>query len=94
MSAASRQRAATHSIDFRTVFWNGQRYYFTATQSMIVGMLWRQWEEDPEHEVGSETLLQGAGAESRCLSMLFANHPAWKVLIVPGCRQGSYRLST
>lgn len=89
--APERPRVARHSPDFRTVWWYGQKYTFTATQAAVVRILWEAKENDTP-DVGQAELLTSVGAESPRLVDVFKRSPAWGVVIVPGERAGSYRL--
>jgi hypothetical protein len=81
-----------HSPDFRSVRWLGESYDFTAAQAVIVGMLWDAWERRTP-DVGHETLLSGAGLETRRLADVFKGHPAWGTMIISGGTKGAARLS-
>ena len=85
---------ARHSPDFCSVLWNGVEHSFTPMQAAIVEMLWKALANDTP-DVHASTLL--AHAESKLqkdrLQPLFCRHPAWKTMIVPGKRRGTYRLA-
>jgi hypothetical protein len=83
--------SARHSTDFRSVYWFGTDYTFTATQAACVAALWTAWENGTP-DVSQEHVLAQAGAESQRLSDVFSGHSAWKTLIVAGGSKGAYRL--
>jgi hypothetical protein len=82
---------ARHSPDFRSVHWYGKDYAFTASQAACVRVLWAAWETRTP-DVGQETILVEAGAESKRLSHIFKRHPAWGTMIQPGRTKGAFRL--
>lgn len=79
------------SVDFRSVYWYGDSYTFTATQAACVRVLWEALENGTE-EIGQALVLTEAGSECDRLSALFTGHPAWGAMIVPGKSRGSFRL--
>lgn len=85
-----------HSPDFTTVNWHGELFTFTPYQRAIVAVLWEAMEKGVPF-VGGQTLLEAAECESKRLAGIFADHPAWKRLVVPGpmCGgpAGTYRLA-
>lgn len=92
---------ATHSQDYRSVNWFGEKYQFSPTQAACVHCLWEAWEEGTP-AVGQETILQNAGSESKRLVELFKGgsskkgrsrmHAAWGTMIVPGEKKGLFQL--
>lgn len=81
----------SHSADFRSVHWFGIDYTFSPTQAAIVRQLWQAW-EDGVPELGTATLLEGAGSECERIPPLFQGNPAWGVMIVRGEGKGTFRL--
>ncbi|HEY7315215.1 MAG TPA: hypothetical protein VH643_38135 [Gemmataceae bacterium] len=83
---------ARHSEDFRWVKWFGTVFTFTPVQAACVRVLWEAWQHQTP-EVGQETILMKAGAESKRLSDIFKRHAAWRTMIVPGSTRGAYMLA-
>lgn len=90
-TAVPRREEVIYSPDCRSVRWFGSDYSFTPTQAAIVAELLRAWKQGTP-DVGHETLLQKAGAETQRLADLFRNHLAWRTMIVPGSTKGTSRL--
>lgn len=96
-------RTPSHSPDFTSVDWFGQRYTFAkGNQAQAVRVLWEVWESGG-HSVTHETI--GARIDSRAsrfeLAKVFRRkavgggyepHPAWRTMIQPDSK-GSYRLT-
>jgi hypothetical protein len=83
---------ARHSPDFRSVYWFGQEYSFTANQAACVRLLWEAWENGTP-ELSGPKILEEADIDQDRLSAVFRDHPAWKTMIRPGHTKGAYRLS-
>jgi len=83
---------ARHSPDFRSVYWFGQEYSFTANQAACVRLLWEAWENGTP-ELSGAKILEEADIDQDRLSAVFRDHPAWKTMIRPGHTKGAYRLS-
>lgn len=81
-----------HSVDFASVFWEGDKYTFTAAQSQVIRLLWEAM-DNLTNEVRQETLLEAASSDSDSIKELFRGHPAWSKLIIPGATKGTYRLA-
>jgi hypothetical protein len=92
IGSVSPESNCRHSRDFRSVVWYGTSYSFTSTQAPAVKILWEAWSNGTP-EVGQLSILESIGSESRRLSDLFANSPAWKTMIVDGKTKGAYCLS-
>lgn len=80
-----------HSVDYRSVQWEGREFVFSPNQAAVVKVLWEAM-EDGTPEVGGDTLLEAAGSEAVRMRDVFRDHPAWGSLIVPGARR-TYRLA-
>lgn len=96
--AAENERTAEvssvrHSPDFRSVYWFGEPYSFTANQAPVVRMLYENWRAET-FDVGDETLLAAVDSEAppQRLSVLFRNSSAWNTMIVAGDTKGTHRL--
>ena len=63
------------------VWSNGERYYFSRKQKLVVRRLWEAWESG-RPEVDQSALLRAADSDSLRLVDLFRSHPAWNTLIV------------
>ncbi|HPC93325.1 MAG TPA: hypothetical protein PLU87_00150 [Sedimentisphaerales bacterium] len=83
--------SATHSPDFRSVYWYGQTYTFTPSQAACVKVLWESWERKCP-DVGDATLLEAAECDTKRLDHLFRDHRAWGAMIVKGRGKGTHRL--
>lgn len=79
-----------HAADFSCVTWRGEEFTFAPTQAAIVRQLWEA-KERGEPGLRNETLLEGAGSESRRVLDVFKHHPAWGVMIT--CSAGVCRLA-
>ena len=97
----ARTSGRLHSTDFRSVSWDGEQFYFTATQAAAVRVLWTAWQRGTP-DLGELTILDQAGssmADSRHgrLRDLFRSgrkmHPAWNKMIVAGATKGAFRLA-
>lgn len=84
--------AVRHSPDFRSVNWFGKTYSFGPNQAACVKVLLGAWQSGTP-DVGGETLLQAADAETQRVDVVFRGSPAWRTLIVQGETKGSYRLA-
>jgi hypothetical protein len=83
--------SATHSIDFRSVNWFGRLFEFTPNQAACLRVLWEHWERRTP-DVGQAAVLEVAESSSERLDLVFRNHDAWGVMIVPGGTKGAFRL--
>lgn len=83
-----------HSADFRSVRWDGVRYFFTRTQAAIVAVLWAEAKRGTVFVSCAYLLTQ---IESRMstdrIDVLFKRHPAWGVMIVRGPTRGTVGLN-
>ncbi len=82
----------THSPDYRSVRWDGEDYHFTANQAACVQQLWEAWENGTP-DVGDETLLATAGADSKRLRDVFKDNEVWGKVIVEGKTKGTHRIA-
>lgn len=87
-----RQAGNAHTVDFRSVNWDGQFHTFTETQAACVRILWEAWEQGVP-EMGQHAVLEAADSDQKRLDAVFAQHPAWGTMIVPGSTRGTFRLS-
>lgn len=87
----SAEQECSHSEDFRSVVWYGQKFEFTATQARCIEILWRNREKGLV--IAAAVLLERAEVSSDRVSVVFRRHPAWKSLIVPGSTKGTYKLA-
>ena len=85
--------ATAHGDDYRSVYWYGTDYSFTANQAAVVKVLWEHWQRGAP-EVGDATLLKAVDHEAPPprLNVLFRGHSAWGCMIVEGQTRGSHRL--
>ena len=83
---------AKRSLDFRSVHWFGADHTFTATQAACVKVLWEAWQNGTP-DVGQETVIDKAGAETKRLDHVFRAHPAFGTMIVQGGTKGTFRLN-
>ena len=91
-SVGTEQPRAAHSIDFHSVDWFGRLYEFSASQAACVAVLWQAWENKTPF-LGSHTIVERSGVQTKRLDLVFRGHPAWGVMIVPGRCRGNYRLA-
>lgn len=89
--------ARRHSIDFRSVVWDGTPYAFTANQAEIVGYLWAA-ADNGTPEIGDAWLQAEAelGDKVRIKDVFRSDgkqHPAWDTMIVSGSTKGTRRLA-
>jgi hypothetical protein len=82
----------THSSDYRSINFNGQRYELTQKQATIIQILHKALAEGTP-SIGKAQLLEETQAETARMPDLFKNSPLWKTLIVGGERRGTYRLN-
>jgi len=86
----------THA-DCSSVVHKGMPYTFGPKAAAAVLRLW-QAHKDGAPDVSQKVLMEAVGSDStdRRLRDLFRNgdgvHPAWGALIVPGAREGTFRL--
>ncbi len=84
---------ATHTPDFRVVYWYGKTYKFKKNQATAIGLLWQAW-EDPEkvgvHEAEIGKAVETVAKNYRLMETFRQRckgkgkkgfHPAWKELI-------------
>jgi hypothetical protein len=82
----------SHSDDFRSVSWFGQRFTFTPNQAAIIEQLWRA-RELGNLDVGTDILIEAAECATKRVDVVFRKNKAWKTLVVPGERKRTYRLA-
>ena len=86
-----KEKAASHSPDFRSVDWFGAEYSFTPNQATAVKILWDNW-ENKTPEVGGDLLAVEADSDSKRPRDIFKHNPAFGTMIQPGKTKGSFRL--
>lgn len=82
----------THSEDFRSCKWFGQRFTFTPKQAMVIKALWQAWEKG-NLDVSHAELLQACDSTGDRISDIFRNNSAWNSMVCGGNAKGTYRLS-
>ncbi len=82
----------SHSDDFTSVNWYGQKYYFSkGQQAEVVRALWGQW-ENGGHSLSKESIMDTIGSENEKFEMRklfrsrgenggYIQHPAWRTMI-------------
>jgi len=83
---------ARYSGDYRSVYWFGQNYAFTANQAACIRLLWEAWENGTP-ELSAAWILEKADIAQERLDLVFRDHPAWGEMVRPGSTKGTYRLS-
>ena len=81
-----------HSIDFRTIYFNGERHELTTGQAQIVEFLCKELQNGIP-EVHRDRLLEALDSPSSRLRDTFKKSPLWRKLIVQGKRRGTHRLA-
>jgi hypothetical protein len=81
-----------HTADFRSCRYGTQAYSFTATQARIVEALYEAWCRNTP-AVSQDYLLERSGSLALRLLDVFRSNPAWRTLILPGKRKGTYQLA-
>lgn len=84
-------KPTSHGPDFASVLWHGTNYYFTASQSKVVELLW-QARKRRSPALRQEYILETIGSDCSRLCDLFKEHPAWNVMIVAGPVRGTFQL--
>lgn len=81
------------SEDFRCVLWNGGVLEFTPNQAAIVGILYKNFENNTPI-VSGDTLLNESGSEAKSVREVFdkGEHSAWGTMIVPGERKNNFQI--
>lgn len=91
-SAQGNNREPSHSPDYRSVNWYGEKYTFSAMQAACVRVLWENWEQGTP-VVGEQTILVTADSSSERLRDVFGkDHAAWGTLIQPSGK-GAFKLT-
>ncbi len=91
----------SHSEDFTSVNWFGNRYQFSkGNQAQTVRVLWEAWEKGG-HSLSQETIGEQIGSSASNFDLkktfrirqgkLHVTHPAWGTMIQPSGK-GTYRL--
>ena len=84
-------RGRDRTLDYRSVTWDGARYYFSEPQAAIVKLL---WEAIPKGgDVGKRALIAAAETAGGDVGDIFKTHEAWQVLILGGRTKGTWRLA-
>lgn len=92
-SDISRGSDFTYSPDFRWVCLNGQPFTLTPSQAQVIRLLFEAHEKKTP-ELGQSYILEQIESTSRRLRDLFKSSPkAWKELIRPGAKRGTFRLN-
>jgi hypothetical protein len=81
----------SHTADFSSVTWYGERYEFNETQAKCVAALWPEWEKDPDgkaalHQKTIRYTLKSENADFRLIHVFRHGkkpHPAWGHMIHP-----------
>ena len=81
----------SHSPDFRSVDWGGQKFSFTGQQAAVVKILWESFENGTP-EVGDAYLQETTDSNADRLKDVFRKHGAWATMIVEGQTKGSHCL--
>lgn len=83
----------SHSDDFRIVTINGTTHSLTTYQSLAIEKLWKATKNHVP-EVHQAMILEGIGSCSKRLRDIFkSNMKAYRELIAPGERKGTFRLN-
>ena len=82
----------SHSVDFRSIIWDGKPYEFTGPQAAAVKILWEHWERGTQ-AVGGGTICRAIESAQIRLDLVFRSNRAWGTVIVPGDTKGTYRLN-
>ena len=80
-----------HTVDYGTVRWRHEEYYLTPLQAKVVRVLHAE-QRKGFRELRGSAILKEIDTYSRSFSDLFKGSPAWKTLVLPGSKRGSYRL--
>ena len=82
-----------HTPDYTTVKWCDEVYHFTPMQAEVVRVL-HNYQREGLDELRGAFILEKIESGSRSLSDLFKDSPAWKTLVLPGSKRGSYKLAS
>jgi hypothetical protein len=88
----SDRNAFSHSPDYRSVVFRGEKLLFTSRQAQVVEMLHKAFLSGAA-ELGKDHILEALGSKNSRLRDTFRKHPAWNFLIVRGKLRGTYRLN-
>lgn len=77
--------------DFRSVYWFGTWYQFTAAQARCIEILWRVWLSGSPG-ISGDAILEEAECTSSKLSAIFRRSLAWEDNIIFSPRKGIYTL--
>src|SRR5262249_6804103 len=100
LRALDLEHEARHGRDYRSVWWFGTLYTFTANQAKVVAVLWDAW-RNRTPDVGEAYLLEELETNHKRLRDVFRErgpdgkkvvHPAWGTMIVSH-RKGTHRLN-
>jgi hypothetical protein len=81
-----------HSENFEMICVRNRKFEFGPVARLIVKKLWDAWASG-RPDVEAATLRRFSGAQTAKLSTLFANNPAWGLIIVKGAGSSCLRLS-
>ena len=77
---------------FRSVRWKGQLYSFTRLQAIVVGHLWRAYQQGTP-DVADNLLMNSVDSKSDRIVDIFRSSKAIGSMIIPGGTRGTHRLS-
>ena len=80
-----------HTPDYTTVKWCGEVYHFTPMRAEVVRVL-HNYQREGLDELRGAFILEHIESRSRSLSDVFKGSHAWRKLVLPGSKRGSYRL--
>jgi hypothetical protein len=86
-----KDKEVRHSTDFRSAYWYGQTFAFTANQAACVRIWWEHWERGTP-DVGDATVLEITEIQNGRIDLVFRGHDAWGTMIMPGTTKGTHRL--
>jgi hypothetical protein len=81
-----------HSADYREVWLKAEKFDLTTNQSRVVELLHQQYLKGAA-SLSQGYILETLEIQSKNLSQVFRDSPAWKRLIVPASGRGMYSLN-
>jgi hypothetical protein len=81
------------SPDFRSVRWSGQLYEFTTQQSACMKIYYQAWKKGVPAVSDGYVLTKIEAGDKTRINKIFAEHPAWDTVIIPGETKGTHRLA-
>ena len=91
MATDAAQSEIRFSPRYRSVYWRGETFAFSATQAKAFGVLLACW-IDGVPDVPGDYLLATIDSDAENLCDLFRQHAAWNSIIVKGSTKGTRRL--